>query len=468
MGLESIKTSISSVTGAIAPVGSQLRYGDIDPTNNATDALVDRGDPDAGPGYVMTPNPINSKLAQIGSPLRGIGTATQSNPFHTPVSIRTPPPSGGINPQAPKAESQGPTKTTSPQPSPRQAAINSLAKTMADDARQSPQKAIDKGAVDQAGKVTPNKLEPAVKKELTKLVEDFRKNSADFSKTIKGLGEKIKNDNNADDNFKKAYDDFKDKYDKNFVEEKDLLNEGFNAKEVIDSFQKAHEASKGTSYEKAMDGIKKDIIDKYLKPMDSLARGDQGPALVARDKMKESLTKENGAIVKLKQAGKNNEQLNSALDALNNKIKEHNTKSGKIDLKEETKAIEQAYNNLPVHEKRNAKASFEQVKQASDIYGKMNDIAFPEITKDKDGKDIIDEVKLGFDVKEASQEYLNYMQTNHQGELRDNLREMSQQSEMRFDEKAVDEATEEKQKESSILIEKDDIIPEEEEQEIEE
>jgi len=281
------------------------------------------------------------------------------------------------------------------------------------------------------GRVTPNKLEPAVQKELQGLIKEFREHSAGFSEKIKKLGDEIAKDDLGDKNFKDAYKDFQDKYEANFDEGKDLFNDGFNAKEVIDSFQTAHDASKGTSYEQEMDGIKKDIIDKYIKPMDSLARGDQGPALVARDKMKESLTDSNGAINKLKQAGKNDEKLNTALDNLSKKLQEPG--HGKTDLKEQREAVKTEIArlkndpSLSASEKENLDKLSKQVDKASELYERMDKVAYPEIT-DRNGKAVLDETKLGFKPEEASKDYFQYMHENHREDIKSNLEDMNEQS----------------------------------------
>jgi hypothetical protein len=325
-----------------------------------------------------------------------------------------------------KAQQVAPQKTTAPTPNTIQAAKSALATAMANDMRESPQKAIDKGAVAKDGRVTPNKLEPAVQKELQGLIKEFREHSKEFSNKINSLSEKI----NDDQEFKRAYDQFKDLYQKNFGEGKDLFKDGFNAKEVIDSFDRIYSVTP-EKYKSEMDEIKNNIIDKYIKPMDSLARGDQGPSLVARDKMKESLTGPNGAIDKLKQAGKNDKGLDTALDNLSKKLQEPG--HGKTDLKEQREAVKTEIarlkndSSLSASEKENLDKLSKQVDKASELYERMDKVAYAGVTE-KDGKAVLDESNLGFKPEEASKDYFQYMHENHREDIKSNLEDMNEQS----------------------------------------
>lgn len=378
---------------------------------------------------------INRYLDGLGKPLGSPNEPTIRNPFSAVGPVA--PGAGGMTPPSnvssgpAKAQQVAPQKTTAPTPNTIQAAKSALATAMTNDMRESPQKAIDKGAVAKDGRVTPNKLEPAVQKELQGLIKEFREHSQGFSERIKNLGEEIAKDNLGEKNFKDAYKDFQEKYEANFGEGKDLFKEGFNAKEVIDSFQKAYDLSKGTRHQEGMDQIQQDIIDKYIKPMDSLARGDQGSSLVARDKMKESLTGPNGAIDKLKQAGKNDTGLNTALDNLSKKLQEPGW--GKTDLKDQREAVKTEIArlkndpSLSASEKENLDKLSKQVDKASELYERMDKVAYAGVTE-KDGKAVLDESNLGFKPEEVSKDYFQYMHENHREDIKSNLEDMNEQS----------------------------------------
>ena len=465
-----IKSSISLVSspgagsgnlGLLGQGGSNL-LGEGSGLNNevSADMLARAGSwgrygPDWKPIY-FTDNPDSSRTVSRGNPtpitLPGFSDrytnrylTSLQNPLLSPNGPTSRFPGSAVGPVAPgagltppsnvsstpaKAQQVAPQKTTAPTPNTIQAAKSALATAMANDMRESPQKAIDKGAVSPAGRVTPNKLEPAVQKELQGLIKEFREHSKEFSDRINGLSEKITDDQE----FKRAYDQFKDLYQKNFGEGKDLFNEGFNAKEVIDSFDQIYSVTP-ERYKNEMDGIKKDIIDKYIKPMDSLARGDQGPALVARDKMKESLTGTNGtngAIDKLKQAGKGDTGLNTALENLSKKLQEPGR--GQTDLKHQREAVKTEIarlkndSSLTAAEKQNLEKLSTQVDKASELYERMDKVAYAGVTE-KDGKAVLDESKLGFNPKDASREYFQYMHENHREDIKSNLEAMNQQSE---------------------------------------
>jgi hypothetical protein len=168
--------------------------------------------------------------------------------------------------------------------------------------------------------------------------------------------------------------------------------------------------------------------------MDSLARGDQGPALVARDKMKDSLNGPNGtngAIDKLKLAGKGDEKLNTALDNLSKKLQEPGR--GQTDLKEQREAVKTEIarlkndSSLTAAEKQNLDKLSTQVDKASNIYERMDKVAFPEITE-LNGKAVLDESKLGFNPKDASRDYFQYMHENHREDIKTELEKMNEQS----------------------------------------
>ncbi|MEY3369755.1 MAG: hypothetical protein RLZZ361_425 [Cyanobacteriota bacterium] len=438
---EAIRPSITNVSVTSDGPGSRGRNG-LDPLRTIGQRpdthFASRGEPidySAAEFPEFNKRYITRTLENLQDPLTGpIGPP--SRPPHSPIGgaaggspISAPKFGGGPGASTAKAEAQQPQKTTSGPTSAQ--VVQKLASAMAQDMKESPQKAIDKGAVAKDGRVTPNKLEPAVQKELQGLIKDFREHSAGFSERIKNLGEEIAKDNLSDKNFKDAYKDFQDKYEANFGEGKDLFKEGFNAKEVIDSFQKAYDLSKGTRHQEGMDQIQQDIIDKYIKPMDSLARGDQGPALVARDKMKESLTGPNGAIDKLKQAGKNDKGLDTALDNLSKKLQEPG--HGKTDLKEQREAVKTEIarlkndSSLSASEKENLDKLSKQVDKASELYERMDKVAYAGVTE-KDGKAVLDESNLGFKPEEASKDYFQYMQENHKEDIKSQLEKMNEQS----------------------------------------
>jgi len=314
---------------------------------------------------------------------------------------------------SPKAEHNIAQRTTAPTTTAAnvQAVKNMLATNMANDIKESPQKAIDKGAVSKEGKVTPNKLEPAVQKELESLIKDFRNHSAGFSKQIEKLAKNI----NEDGKFKTAYNDFKDKYDKNFGEEKDLFKEGFNAKEVVDSFDKAFQASKGTSHENDMKNIKDNIIDKYIRPMDNLARGDQGTALVGRDKLLDSASKSADGL--------NNEKLSSAFDKFKKTIGEKgDVKQATKDLKDQISDLKKDSNFSPEQ-----KAELYKIDKATSTAGQLHQIAYAGV-KDNNGKAELDTSKLDFDHKQTSKDFFDYMHQNDRKNIESTLKDMNMQS----------------------------------------
>jgi hypothetical protein len=335
-------------------------------------------------------------------------------PYPKTHSPRTLNPSFGNNfAPPPKAEQNIAQRTTAPITTAGnvQAVKNMLATNMANDIKESPQKAIDKGAVSKEGKVTPNKLEPAVQKELESLIKDFRNHSADFSKQIEKLAKNI----NEDGEFKTAYNDFKDKYDKNFSEEKDLFKEGFNAKEVVDSFDIAFEASKGTSHEKEMKDIKENIIDKYIRPMDNLARGDQGTALVGRDKLLDSASKSADGL--------NNEKLSLAFDKFKKTIGEKgDLKQATKDLKDQISVLKKDSNFSPEQ-----KAELDKIDKATSTAGQLHQIAYAGV-KDNNGKAELDTSKLDFDHKQTSKDFFDYMHQNHREDIKPTLERMNEQS----------------------------------------
>jgi hypothetical protein len=414
----------SAIDQTIYTGGSRsARYGSDFDFSLKPDAVAHRGtnlgDPNNYNDYI---NYLNERFEALKYPQTGVGIPTSFRPPHIPGSMGgaggapiTPPKSPNISSGPAKAESKAPQRTTAPTTTAGQvqAVKNMLAQRMADDMTESPQKAIDKGAVSKEGKVTPNKLEPAVQKELQGLIKDFREHSAGFSKTINELADKINKDDDSD--FKTAYNDFKDKYHNNFGEENDLLKDGFNAKEVVESFDKAFEASKDTDYHDDMQKIKDNIIDKYIRPMDNLARGDQGTALVGRDKLLDSASKS--------VAGLKNENLSSAFDKFKKTIDEKgDVKQAANDLKEQISDLKKDPNLSSAQ-----KAELDKIDKATSTAGQMHQIAYAGV-KDNNGKAELDTSKLDFDHKQTSKDFFDYMHQNHREDIKPTLEQMNEQS----------------------------------------
>jgi hypothetical protein len=412
-----IKQSISSAGLNQVPVitdtsnffgGSRGRYDPTTVSFNPPDGNLVQKDETSSPDY----KPFNFDIPRIGL-LPGGGSFRLP---HNPISS-SPSPFASVNPQATKAEPQQSSKTTSPTTSAGQvqAVKNMLATHMANDIEESPQKAIDKGAVSKEGKVTPNKLEPAVQEELKQLITDFQKHSKDFSKQINELAEKINKEH--DSKFKSAYNDFKEKYNNNFGEGKDLMKDGFNAKEVVDSFDKAFDASKDTdeATQKEMKDIKENIIDKYIRPMDNLARGDQGTAKVGRDKLLDSASK---SVDGLK-----NDKLSTAFDKFKNTIAERG------DIKQASQDLKTQISNLKNDTKLTPEQSAEldKIDKATSTAGQLHQIIYAGV-KEESGKAVLDNDKLDFDHKQTSEDFFDYMQQNHREDIKPTLDQMNEQS----------------------------------------
>jgi hypothetical protein len=399
--------------------GSWGRNGPTWRPTNDPKTLVSRGSNVPVSLPIFSENHLNRSLSNLQFPLLSPNGPTSRFPGSAVGPVA--PAAGGMTPPSnvssgpAKAESKAPQRTTAPTTTAAQvqAVKNMLAQRMADDMTESPQKAINKGAVDPQGKVTPNKLEPAVQKELQGLIKDFREHSEGFSKTINDLEKRIKESDNEP--FKTAYNDFKDKYNNNFGEGKDLFNEGFNAKDVVESFDKAFEASKGTAYEQDMQEIKDNIIDKYIRPMDNLARGDQGTAFVGRDKLLDSASKS--------VAGLKNQKLSTAFDKFKKTIDEKgDVKQAAKDLKEQISDLKKD-SNLSLEQK----AELDKIDKATSTAGQMHQIAFAGV-KDNNGKAELDTSKLDFDHKQTSKDFFDYMHQNHREDIKPTLERMNEQS----------------------------------------
>jgi len=308
--------------------------------------------------------------------------------------------------------------------------LNQLVKKMTDDFIKSPQNAIDRGAVEKNGNIEhPNKLEPAVQEELKKFLKEFSKESKEISNKINKLKESYKDEND----FKKEYDKFVEKYNNNFKDktDKDLFDKGFNAKEVVDSFDKAYDEAKKLNDKSVldrMDDIKKDV-DKYIRPIDNLARGDQGTALVARDNMKNSLQDKDGPIAKLNKEFSNPE-LESSLENLSKELDKPLSSDRNLSKVNEeiSQAAEKVKSNLSEENKSKFDNLYNQVKSATDVYEKMDKISFSGVSE-KDGEAVLDQKNLGFEPEQAAKGYLQYMREYHRDEIKPNLDRMNELAE---------------------------------------
>jgi len=409
-----IKQSISSAGLNQVPVitdtsnffgGSRGRYDPTTVSFNPPDGNLVQKDETSSLDY----KPFNVDIPRIALLPGGVSLRPPHNPISSPPS-----PFASVNPEAAKADSKPATKTTSPTTSAGQvqAVKSMLANHMANDIKESPQKAIDKGAVSKEGKVTPNKLEPAVQKELESLIKDFRNHSAGFSKKIEELAKEI--------NYGNASQDFKEKYDKNFGEGKDLFNDGFNAKEVVDSFDKAFDASKDTdeATQKEMKDIKENIIDKYIRPMDNLARGDQGTAKVGRDKLLDSASK---SVDGLK-----NEKLSTAFKDFKDSTDVRIPSDQRPKFEDASKALKEQIAQLK-NDPNLSKAELDKIDKATSTAGQLHQITYAGV-KVENGKAVLDNSNLDFDHNKTSKDFFDYMHQNHREDIKPTLDQMNEQS----------------------------------------
>lgn len=291
-------------------------------------------------------------------------------PMETPVgSTPTPPtpptsPSIGSTPKKNTRESNEPV-INKPSNEENKRDIKKLLERMGQslkqDIKESPQKAKDKEAVDNDGKVIQDKLKESVQQELKILKNNFN------------------NDNRKDDQLSSIdrnhpLYDFKSKYEQF---KKDIESGNFNAKEVLDSFNKAYEAAKNSGDTKLLgelDKLKTDLIDKHIVPIDNISRGDQGSALIARNEMREFV---DFSLEQLKSRS-GDTGVNLSVSALENELNKppHEQKNIEIINKNLNDEIDRLIASKPEKERGTLELIKGKLNQSLDNYGTMNQIAY--------------------------------------------------------------------------------------------
>lgn len=164
-------------------------------------------------------------------------------------------------------------------------------KSLKDEIKRSPKKAKNK-AIDDSGQVTVDKLEPKVKEEYNKKLEELKTQLQNNPIAKEALGINDINELDKKINPKKLIENFN-----NYFKDKNIEGEDLRFR----------------------DHLQEQIIDKHIKPIDNLLTGSQNSVLLARDKSKE-FTEAGEAEMRTLNVEEINNRLNSISSNLENNL----------------------------------------------------------------------------------------------------------------------------------------------------
>jgi hypothetical protein len=160
-------------------------------------------------------------------------------------------------------------------------------KSLKDEIKRSPKKAKNK-AIDDSGQVTVDKLEPKVKEEYNKKLEELKTQLQNNPIAKEALG----------------------------INDINELDKKINPKKLIENFNNYFKEKEDEDL-RLRDHLQEQIIDKHIKPIDNLLTGSQNSVLLARDKSKE-FTEAGEAEMRTLNVEEINNRLNSISSNLEN------------------------------------------------------------------------------------------------------------------------------------------------------